>query len=180
MKRTVGWTLVALLLVGLVAGCLAGCGGTTKVKIGDTEVEKKGGSTTVKTDNGETSITTTKVPTEAELGVPVYPNSKMDETSMLTNTNAKGLKEVVAAQLWTDDSTDKVIAWYKSKLTGKSEYHEMPVTEGGVNEMVFAWKEGDVYKTVQVGAGKVDHPGKTVIGIAAAGASSVPGSNTNQ
>jgi hypothetical protein len=111
--------------------------------------------------------TLSKTLTEAEAGVPIYPGAKADENSVLTTTNAAGQTEVMAASLWTGDSTDKVIAWYKTKLAGKTQYTEMPVTEGGVSEMIFGWKDGDKYKMVTVGSDKGDHPSKTAIVIGA-------------
>ncbi|PKQ27542.1 MAG: hypothetical protein CVT63_07425 [Candidatus Anoxymicrobium japonicum] len=164
MRKITGITLVIVLMAALG---LAGCGGTgvkvsdTGVKVGNTEVETKGGKTTVK--SGDTTITT-KTPTEAELGVPIYPNAKMDENASVSVANSKGDKEYAVASLWTEDSVDKVSTWYKQKLASKPEYREMPIAEGGTQEMLFTWEEGDKYKTLMVGAGKVDdHPGKTVI-----------------
>ncbi|MHB8894660.1 MAG: hypothetical protein ACYC99_05710 [Candidatus Geothermincolia bacterium] len=168
MRRSICILLASLLLTGLVGFALAGCD-TTTVKLGDTEVQTKDGKTTVKTGEGETTVTT-RTPTEAEAGVPIYPNAKMDENAALTTKNAAGQEEFIAASLWTDDSTDKVIAWYKEKLAGKPELTEMPVTEGGVNEMIFGWRDGDKYKMVTVGADKGDHPGKTSIAIGAGSA----------
>jgi hypothetical protein len=176
MRRTAGLLLVVMLLAGLVGLALAGCGGSG-VKVGNAEVETKDGSTTVKTPEGDTTVKTTKAPTEAELGMPVYPDAMMDENTLLTSTSASGEKLVTAGQLWTTDSTDKVIAWYQGQLSGKPEYRAMPITEGGVNEMIFYWKDGDISKTVTVGAGKVDHKGQTVIVITAIPSSAVPPTN---
>jgi hypothetical protein len=165
MRKFTVMLLVALLVGGLAIVGLAGCG-TTAVKVGNSEVQTKNGQTTIKTPTGETTVSS-RIPTEAELGVPVYPNAKMDENASMAITNSKGQKEYTVAKLWTDDSTDTVIAWYKGQLSGRPEYKEMPLTEGGVNEMIFAWKEGDKYKMVTVGPGKVDHPGKTIIAVGA-------------
>jgi hypothetical protein len=155
MKKTIVLALAVLLAAGLVAMALAGCGTTTTTK----------SSSPAQTGSSDTK--TVRTPTEAELGVPVYPNAKMDENSMLTSTDAQGRKTVIAASLWTPDKTDEVIAWYKGQLAGKPELHETPVVEGGVNEMVFAWKDGDKYKMVTVGADKGDHKGNTAIGVGA-------------
>jgi hypothetical protein len=151
MRKYFCWLLVLVLLTGLAAIAASGCGG------GKVATSPANDNNT--TETGKTTPDTVKTPTEAELGVPIYPNARMDENSALISSQA------VAARLWTDDSTDKVIAWYKEQLSGKPEYKEMPIVEGGVNEMVFGWKDGDKYKSVTVGAGKVDHPGKTEIGV---------------
>jgi hypothetical protein len=172
MRKMIILALAALLAIGLISMALAGCGTST------TAVKTPSGQTSDNSSKGETTGTV-RTPTEAELGVPVYPNAKMDENAMLTSTDAQGKKSVIAASLWTPDSTDKVIAWYKDQLAGKSELKEMPVVEGGKNEMVFAWKEGDKYKMVTVGADKGDHPGDTGIGVGA-GPGSAPAGGSSQ
>jgi hypothetical protein len=158
--------LIVVVFVALLAGMLAaGCGssGTSKATT-PTSPKSKPAST----------ATRTVVPTEAELGVPVYPGAQMDENSALTTTDASGKKEVIAAQMWTTDGTDPVIAWYKDKLSGKPEFKEMPVVEAGKNSTILAWKEGDKYKMITIGPGTVDHKGQTVIGLGA-GTPPVPG-----
>jgi hypothetical protein len=159
--------LIVGLVVAVLAGVLAtGCGssGTSKQTSPLTAPKSKTGSDT----------TGTVVPTEAELGVPVYPGARMDENSALTTTDASGKKEVIAAQMWTGDGTDAVITWYKNKLSGKPEFKEMPVVEAGKNSTILAWKEGDKYKMITIGPGNVDHQGQTVIGLGA-GSPPVPG-----
>lgn len=123
--------VMCALLAGMVA--LVGCGG---------------------------SVSTGKMPTEAELGVPIYPNAKMDENSQLAFQDTK------VAVMWTEDASDKVIAWYRDKLRGKPGYNAIDTSQIGQNATLFTFTSPDnEVKMVTVGFGQGDHPGKTSIDI---------------
>jgi len=167
MRKNNSALIVAIVAVVLaVMSVAAGCGSSGKASLTTP-------GTVPKTTPGSTSQKTV-VPTEAELGVPVYPGAKMDENSALTTTDSSGNKVVIAAQMWTDDATDKVIAWYNDALSSKPEFKAMPVVEAGKNSTIITWKEGDKFKMVTIGPGTVDHVGQTVIGLGA-GTPPVPG-----
>lgn len=154
MHKTTVMFLTLALLVGIFTA--AGCGSsatTTQV------TSPKVATTTPKTTGQEQKKS--YVVTDAEFGAPVYPGARMDENAGFKN--AEGVYDV--AELWTNDSTDKVIAWYKEKLAGMPSYHEQEITEGGVNEIIFDFSSGGHMKRLVVGAGKVDHPNQTVIAI---------------
>jgi hypothetical protein len=163
MRKSHSALIAALVLVVLAGLLAAGCGTSGKTSQTSPLTAPK-----IKTDSS------TVVPTEAELGVPVYPSAKMDANSAISTTDASGKKTVIAAQMWTDDPTDPVISWYRERLSGKPEFKEMPVVEAGKNSTIIAWKEGDKYKMITIGTGTIDHPGKTVIGLGA-GSPPVPG-----
>ena len=171
MKKFIGVMLVAMLVVGLAA--LGGCGGkktTTVTKTGEIE-----------TDEGTTTVTTV---TEKDIGVPIYPGAKMDKNSAGTvkSKNEKGVEVWSAAVLWTEDPVSEVIAWYRDELKGKPGFTDL--TQGlsstvtGEQTGLFAFQEGDAFKMVAIGAGNVDHPGKTEIAITSGSGPGVPPINT--
>jgi len=154
MRKGTVVLIVMALLVGVFA--IGGCGGSnTTTELSVPKVATTTPSTTGKEQKSSITVT------ETEFGAPVYPGARMDENAGFKNS--EGVYEV--AELWTNDSTDKVIAWYKQKLAGMPSYNEMGVTEGGVNEMIFDFQSGGHMKRLIVGAGKVDHPNQTVIAI---------------
>ena len=171
MRKLIGVLLVALLVVGIVG--VIGCGGTKNVTIDKNgkkiDVQTENGETKVKTDEGEMTVTSSV--TEEEIGVPFYPGAKMDkEAPGMVTKNAEG--EVTGAVvLWTDDPPSEVIAWYREKLAGKPNFTEMTAT---ADQALFGYQEGDVAKTVAIGIGTVDNPGKTQIAIASAPGSAMP------
>ena len=171
MKKFIGVMLVAMLVVGLAA--LGGCGGkktTTVTKTGEIE-----------TNEGTTTVTTV---TEKDIGVPIYPGAKMDKNSAGTvkSKNEKGVEVWSAAVLWTEDPVSEVIAWYRDELKGKPGFTDL--TQGlsstvtGEQTGLFAFQEGDAFKMVAIGAGNVDHPGKTEIAITSGSGPGVPPINT--
>ena len=149
-----------LVLVCMTLAMVAGCGSTSvsvKTPGGTLDIDRENGKVDVKTDKGELSVST-ELPTEAELGVPVYPNAKMDENARLSWQDTR------VAVLWTTDSPSKVIEWYKKELSSKPGYREMMSTE---NEALLATQSGNEVKMVTIGKNTVDHSGTTSIGIAA-------------
>ena len=154
MRKITVTLMVLVLVTGIFA--IAGCGGGTTT----TGVTSTKTATTTPTTDGKEQKKSITV-TDAEFGAPVYPGARMDENAGFKNS--EGVYEV--AELWTNDSTDKVIAWYKEKLAGMPGYHEQALTEGGINEMIFDFSSAGHTRRLEVGAGKVDHPNQTVIAI---------------
>ena len=158
MRKWVVVALAALLVVG--AAGVIGCGGTSVTVTtpgGKVNVNEKNGEVNVQTPQGNVSVSS-KLPTEAELGVPIYPNVKMDENAYGDWANTK------VAVLWTTDSPDKVIAWYKGKLSTKPGYRELMSTS---DQAMLVTQAGDQFKMVTIGKNTVDHPGATSINISA-------------
>jgi hypothetical protein len=157
MKKVLVFALMAALLACVIG--LVGCGGesvTVKTDEGEVTVGEKDGGVSVETEEGETKLST-RMPTEDELGVPIYPDARMDENAQLA------FKDTKVAVMWTEDVPDKVIAWYKDKLSGKPGYQELINTP---TEAMLVTQAGDVIKMVTIGKNTVDHPGTTSIGIA--------------
>lgn len=157
MRKPTCMFLVVLMLAGLGLLGTVGCGGGTKTTYENERAE------TVPGKSGTTvpdEVPLVSIPTEAELGMPIYPAAKMDTNALLRS------ETTIVAKLWTTDPTDKVIAWYKEKLAGKPEYKELPIVEGGKNEIIITWKDGKLVKNVTIGESPVgDHPGTTSIGL---------------
>lgn len=146
--------LVLLLMAGLVVTAvigLIGCGGTSvKLDTGKGKVEISSPKGSVKLQN--------KAPTESQLGVPVYPNAKFIENS--SGSYTQGQESVAAAGFTTDDSIDKVVAWYKSKLSGKPQFTDLSTAEGGM----LSFQSGNEIKSVLI-APSTEFKGKTGIVI---------------
>jgi hypothetical protein len=142
--------LVAGFVVAAITG-LVGCGGTSvKVDTGQGKVEISSPQGSVKLQSN--------APTEAQLGVPIYPSAKFMENSAGSYT--QGQQTVAAAGFTTDDSIDKVVAWYKSKLSGKPQFTDLSTPEGGM----LSFQSGSEIKSVLI-APSTEVKGKTGIVI---------------
>ncbi len=174
--------LAILLLAGmLVAGTVAvvGCGGTRTEEITldeeDVKVTEENGEVKVETDEGEASVST-KVPTEDEIGIPIYPGAQMyeDSAGSVTTTDEKGKTTYTAAVLYTDDPVAKVVEWYKDKLTGKPGFVDMSTTQAGEDVGLFMFQSGETLKTVTIAEDTDIHPGKTAIAVASVSGADIP------
>ncbi|HEY5532094.1 MAG TPA: hypothetical protein VIK22_08845 [Candidatus Anoxymicrobiaceae bacterium] len=144
--------IVAILAVFLVLGAaaLVGCGST------NVSVKTDNGSLDIKTNKGSVELNT-KTPTEAQLGIPIYPGAKATANS--SASYSQGGQSTSVAQFVTTDSVEKVVAWYKGQLSGKPEYRDMTTAQGGL----ITFKSGNDIKMVTIGPGVVENKGKTLI-----------------
>ena len=140
MKKALVVLLAALLVAGAVG--LVGCG-----------------KTAVKVETG--------VPSEAELGVPVYPGAEGVKNAAASVTESD--KTYSAAQFVTDDPVSKVLDWYKNELKGEPGFIDMSTAEGGI----LSFQAGTEIKTVTIGPGQVDQKGKTVV-VVSSGTGTMP------
>ncbi len=114
-----------------------------------------------------------KVPTEAELGVPIYPGSKM-ATSSVTLKDKSG--SISATVLYSNDSPAQVIAWYKDKLALKPEYQLLSSTD---QEALITFKgDNGTIKMVTIGPDSIDKYGQTTISIGSGQGQSTPQTTT--
>ena len=72
--------------------------------------------------------------------------------------------------LWTSDSTDKVAAWYKERLSSKTGFAEVtPPGFQGSNQdtasVIYTFKHGDSTKTVMIRENGMGDKGGTSIAI---------------
>lgn len=168
MKKALWLVPAAVLLVAIVA--IAGCGGSSAT----------GGS-------GGKSTTSGKV-TEASLGVPIYPGAtqvdmsaerpsggqappSMNGQSVPTGgqappsmngqsvpTGGGGGPGLQMTALWTKDSVDKVVSWYRDQLKGKSGFKEANTQSGtttsgngtGTGGTAFTFTSGNTTKSVMI------------------------------
>ena len=146
--------LVVMLATLLVAGAagLVGCGKTS------VKVDTKKGELEVETEKGGVKVET-GVPSEAELGVPVYPGAEGVKNAAASVTESD--KTYSAAQFVTEDPVSKVLDWYKNELKGEPGFIDMSTVEGGV----LSFQAGSEIKSVIIGPGQGDQKGKTVIAI---------------
>ena len=165
MRRMLVLVMAAALFIGAVA--VAGCGKskvTMETDEGKVEVSEKGGKITTETDKGKTvTEVSDKVPTEEELGVPVYPNAKVDKDSSgsITTTTEEGTSTFVGASLVTDDSFSEVVAWYKEKLSGKPGFVDLSM--GSTETALFSVGTEEEGRIVAI---ETNEDGKTQISIA--------------
>lgn len=159
-------TLVPVLILGLAIGLFAivGCGEkktTVETPFGDVEVSKDNGdikigdengddeSVTIKTEEGDVTYKSSdKAPTEAELGVPIYPGAEYVPGSGGT-ASAKGEDGefvTAGAEFTSDDGFDKVVDFYTKKLGSPM----VTTSEGGANEAIWMKVEGEATTTVSV------------------------------
>lgn len=162
MKKIVTVLVLAALAIGLLG--LAGCGSS-----GGTATQPTEEKTTAKTDEG-TKTDSGRAVTVDEVGFPVYPGAKLNENaSMKVSGTENGSKVTYSvAQLWTNDPADKVIAWYKSELSGEPNFMDLSMQ----GQAMFIWGSGTTARWVSVGPGMQENTGKTVI---AGGSGTVPG-----
>jgi hypothetical protein len=135
--------LVLIMAVGLAVALLAitGCGSdstTIQTPEGEITFEEDGGTITLEGDEGSATISD-EPPTEAELGVAVYPGADYIPGSGMTmsGSDAEGAGAVVMASFSTSDSYDDVVAWYSDEL-GEEAFE---ITTGGMQEA--SWLLGD-------------------------------------
>jgi hypothetical protein len=114
--------LVLILAIGLAVALLAitGCGSdstTIQTPEGEVTFEEDGGSITFEGDEGSATISDEQ-PSEAELGVAVYPGAEYIAGSGMTMSggDAEGGGTVVTASFTTNDSYDDVVAWYNDEI----------------------------------------------------------------
>lgn len=158
MKKALVVMLATLLVTGAMG--LAGCGKTS------VRVDTKKGDLEVKTENGGVKVET-GVPSEADLGVPLYPDAKGVKNAAGSVT--EGDKTYSAAQFVTEDPVSKVLDWYKNELKGEPGFLDMSTAEGGI----LSFQAGSEIKTVTIGPGQVDQSGKTVV-IISSGTGTMP------
>jgi hypothetical protein len=176
MKRALVLMLLGILVLGAVA--LVGCGSkvTVKTENGKVTTTEKNGEVKVESEKGDTTVTTTKKVTESEIGVPIYPNAKMDENAAgsVSTKNEKGETTWSAAVMWTEDPVADVVSWYRDKLSGKPGFTDMSTTSGGEALGLMMFQAGDnTLKTVTIGKNTVDHAGTTAIAISSASGADV-------
>ena len=171
-------TVVLLVLIMAFAVALAaGCGSkvTVQTEEGKVTTTEKNGEVKVESEKGETTITKTEV-TEADIGVPIYPNAQMekDAAGSVSTKNEQGDATWSAAVMWTEDSVADVVAWYRDKLSGKPGFTDMSTTSGGEALGMMMFQAGDnTLKTVTIGKNTVDQPGTTSIAISSASGADV-------
>jgi hypothetical protein len=76
------------------------------------DINENDGTTTVKTEEGETTWGATEIPENFPGDVPIYPEAKVT----FAHVGAGGDGESASASLETGDSADKVSAWYKEAM----------------------------------------------------------------
>jgi hypothetical protein len=172
MTRRYLLILVAAALA-LSAFSLSGCGKKTKTVYtpgGKATVTEKGagkGKTTkveIETKEGKvTTEHTERMPTEKDLGVPVYPGSKVESSGSWSYSGKDDSGKYSGAMLVTNDSVDKVSAFYKSKLPAANVAFEGQI--GGVKQAQIGVGQEGTQQYVWISITEDKDTGKTMIAI---------------
>lgn len=106
------------------------------------------------TPMGQMVIMDSKVPDQTTVGLPPYPGAVIFQTrgAGTMNVNGKDSKSLPYIKLLTSDDMDKVVAWYKDKL---SSYYHQKQSFAGMSTHVF-WKEKGDYNMFDINARMVN------------------------
>jgi hypothetical protein len=173
MRKTI--VLVAAgLIMAAAAALIAGCGGSS-ASSGNSKGQTSSGEVTeaqlgvpiypgaTKTDAADELARPNSVSgaTPSMSGPPPNGNWRSSAPGGTSQGSSPRLGGGTRTALWTKDSTDKVVAWYREKLKSKSGYSETKPPAGGPfgqsdgtasggTATLFSFKSGDTYKTVMV------------------------------
>jgi hypothetical protein len=175
MKKVIGLLVLVTLLAGLVA--VAGCAKEEEAIVTpEGRVTYEDGKITIKGDE-ETVTWTVSEAGEKVLGVPVPENAELEKGSVAVVEGTEGAPEEkwAGATFYSPDSIDQVIEWYKSELSGKKGFTDTSTELDGQKVGLFSIRSGDIIKSVIVNPGGAGGPGQSVIVIATAEGTEVPG-----
>lgn len=143
-------SLLALAVLALVI--MPGCGkaqevpeeGKSDISVEGTGEAGQGGKVTLSGDDGESTyeVGEEKVPSEEELGAPVYPGAEYVPGSgiPLKKSSAEGDVSIITAEFSAAVAAQKVINWYSGKLGNPSLIDEST----GETAWVFKNEAGEV------------------------------------
>jgi hypothetical protein len=143
------WTLLLLSVLLMTVLVVSGCGSenNTEEPVEDNIVVEKspeggqGGKVTVEGESGETTYEVGEeiIPTEAELGAPLYPGAQYVAGSAIPAkiTTADGEVTLIKAEFTTAKAKDLIVKWYTSRLG------EPPGIEEGETYWVYGNEAGD-------------------------------------
>lgn len=139
MKK--GMIAFMFFVLALALIVVTGCGDQTTVQTtggsGTVETENGGGKITI--NEGEESATleqTGEAPSEAELGVPIYPGAtyNAENSGSADYSSEGGTAGGITAEFLTSDSFSQVVGWYQGKLGA-------PIASGSDSA---EWMVGDI------------------------------------
>jgi len=136
-KSGAGIALIVIIGVVVLGGITTGIIFAVK---GGSDSSKKAVTEDVGTDEEQVE-TSKEMPTEQQIGLPIYPNAKLyrDKKGLEEGSDDKRAhyKEV---WLETDDKFENVVAWYKEKLSGMKGFRDISKSPEHVQLMI---KESD-------------------------------------
>ncbi len=130
--------LSLLLIIGLLVGC------TKEMQ----EKEEK------KQMDRATNQIKTRTPTEAEMGVPVYPNAfiEMDDETTCSD------------EMYSEDDFEAVVAWYREKLSGMPGFRDTTMASDEGDRKLFTMDSPEGRRAVSISR----DGGRTLIRVATA------------
>ncbi|MBU1669531.1 MAG: hypothetical protein KKF41_15535 [Actinobacteria bacterium] len=160
MRKITIILLTAAFVIGVLTATGCGSGKTTIVTDeGKAEISEEGNKIVTETGEGTTTTEVAdELPTEEDLGVPIYPDSTYDKESSgsISTTTEEGTSKIVSATLMTDDSVNKVVAWYKDKLSGMPGFSDVTASSEGALFMVGDEAEGRIVAIDRNAQGKTE------------------------
>jgi len=171
MRSILGLLACAFLIAAVTAGCgrkqtietpegkvtIEERAGKAEVTIegeeGEGKVEIKGDEVSGKitTEEGTVELGTEAEVSEQELGIPIYPGAKPEQTGRLTQTGEEP-GEFVQATFTTRDSIDKVKAFYQEKFPKSRAAMDIRSADSRMVQMVL--EEDETQKTVMISRDK--------------------------
>jgi len=157
MKRLKGSVLLVFLITVIVAGC------GTEGSVSDKEVDIKASTPE---GNVESKIKQ-EVPTEEELGLPIYPNAEVDKdaSGTIENTTKEGTSKYEGLVLITGDDYNTVVNWYRERLSGMPGFFDMTMGQSDSGTALFSVGTDKEARVVTITEGT---DGKTQITVASA------------
>ena len=153
-----------------LALALAACGKASETaaeKMIESSMQKDGGKAKVDLSGGSASITTTDAAgktsqlqfgaaqvSEAELGVPFYPGTRPGEGQSSKISTPDGTAYTVG--LHSDDTPDKVAAFYRERLKAMSEGKQLVDMNAGDGNATLMLSDEKKKSAIQVHVGKAD------------------------
>jgi hypothetical protein len=121
LKKALVIILALSLVVAVmaIAGCSSDDKTTVETPVGDVTVEEDNGTVTIDTEDGElTAEGGEGEPSEADLGVSIYPDAEYVEGSGFSGTisDETGSFSSAGGEWTTSDSIDDVVAFYTDEL----------------------------------------------------------------
>ena len=156
--------LVMMLLLSMVFALAvsAGCGDkeTVETPLGEVKVEEDGGTVTYKTEGGDVSYNySEKVPSEKELGAPIYPGAELVPGSgaVVSGSGPEGEFTTAGAEFITTHGFDKVVDFYNGKMgdpliveeTAREATWMKEMDDGSIVTVTVSDEDGEVH--IQIG-----------------------------
>ena len=157
--------LRSIVVAALAAVSLCACTGHSRTIVTSqgpvTETQSGSGSNstvTIQTNQGTGTYGANAV-NPAELGLPIYPGASQSNTAGYAATSKEGSGKVV--MMTTNDSFDKVYAWYSAHMPAGSQQMHMTAQSGSIAAFAIGTSTDKEQKGVTITSSANGHGGPT-------------------